>query len=147
MSKARIGLKTVLRSWGLLRADPEQGFYPSMPLVRPLPDGKTWELLENFAYTDENGITSTVIASKEHPFIFDFATIPQFAWSLVGGPADGKYRNAAVVHDWDCWIQDEPWQVVHRRFLSGMKFSGVITWKRWTLFLAVWCFGPKWKQD
>ena len=134
----------LFRSWGLLRACAEHGFQPAMPKVKPLPDGRSWNLVEDFSYTDEIGITSMAIASEEHPFKFDFASIPQFAWSLIGGPATGKYRLSAIIHDWDCSIRLDPWQVVHRRFLSGMKFSGVEWWKRQALFWCVWFFGPRW---
>lgn len=121
-----------------------QGFIPRMPEVRPLPDGKNWLLVEDFSYTDEHGATSTARATKDNPFKFDFASIPRFAWRIVGPPATGKYRYAAIIHDFDCRQRTQSWQVVHRRFLSGMKYCQVAWWKRWIMFVMVWSFGPRW---
>lgn len=33
-------------------------------------------------------------------------------WSFIGGPFEGKYRNASVVHDFLCKVQKRPWRSV-----------------------------------
>tara|TARA_R110002126_G_scaffold5579_1_gene29465 strand:- start:1588 stop:1971 length:384 start_codon:yes stop_codon:yes gene_type:complete len=38
------------------------------------------------------------ITIKEE-FIYDGASIPEFAWSLIGSPFTGEYRIPALVHD------------------------------------------------
>ncbi len=121
-----------------------QGYLPHIPNVKPLPYGEKWILIADFQYTDENGVTSRAEGTEEHPFEFDFTSIPKFAWSIVGGPATGKYRYAAIIHDWDCRQRKETWQIVHKRFLSGMKFSKVSWVKRSTMYGLVHRFGPRW---
>lgn len=84
--------------------------------VRALDNGRDWQVLEDFYYVTDvtlagwpahmkdvsNGrVTKAWGARIEIPkgFVTDFASIPRPLWSIVGGPADGKYRKAAVVHD------------------------------------------------
>lgn len=33
-------------------------------------------------------------------FVFDGASIPRLLWTLVGSPMTGRYRDAAIIHDW-----------------------------------------------
>ena len=63
-------------------------------------------------------------------FVSDGASIPKIAWSIVGGPWTGKYRNAAVVHDYLYSVQTFTRRITDREFLRGMKGLGVSWWKR-----------------
>jgi hypothetical protein len=60
-----------------------------------LPDGRSMKLLETFRYVDANGVAWA--APKDS--VVDGASIPQEFWTFIGGPFEGKYRNASVCHD------------------------------------------------
>ena len=105
-----------------------------------LPDGRTMKLLETFRYIDANGVTWT--APKDA--VVDGASIPQEFWTFIGGPFEGKYRNASVCHDVACDERKHSWQDVHHMFYNAMRCSGVEDAEAKTMFWAVWNFGPKW---
>src|SRR5687768_7819159 len=46
------------------------------------------------------------------------ASIPQFAWSIIGGPFEGLYRDASVIHDVACEQKARAWEAVHESFRS-----------------------------
>lgn len=106
--------------------------------VRPLNDGISWVLLDEFSYDVGflgSGDTITVPAG----FITDFASIPKFAWSIIGGPW-GKYGKAAVIHDYLFATQQRSWKETNQIFLEGMKVLGVSWMKRTTMYSLVMVF-------
>ena len=121
------------------------GSYPNRPLrlrdVVP-PDGRRFVLESDFAYEDNNG--RTWLAPTD--LLTDGATIPSLFWSVIGGPWDGLYREAAVVHDAFCCAQTARWQDVHRMFYQAMRCSGVGKVQAKTMFYAVWLGGPRWTK-
>lgn len=76
----------------------------------------------------------------------DGASIPQSFWSVIGGPFEGRYRDAAVNHDYECCAQQHPWQDVHRMFYDGMMARGVEDWLACLMYFAVYFFGPRWPK-
>lgn len=76
--------------------------------------------------------------------IVDGASIPKFAWLIIGSPFIGKYRRASVIHDVYCDNQTRPWQEVHWIFYQMMLADGVEKIKAWTMYQAVYYFGPRW---
>jgi len=121
------------------------GFYPNRPLrLRDLipPDGRRFALEKDFVYEDTEGVAW--LAPTD--LLTDGATIPSVVWSVIGGPWDGLYREAAVVHDAYCCGQTAPWQDVHRMFYEAMRCSGVGSVQAKTMFYAVWLAGPRWSQ-
>lgn len=106
------------------------------------PDGRTMTLVEPFAYVDPSG--SRWDAPKGATV--DGASIPQFAWSFIGGPFEGKYRASSVIHDVACVERTRPWEVVHQAFYTGMLASGVSTTKAKVMYAAVYHFGPRWAE-
>jgi len=105
-------------------------------------DGRTMTLLDNFEYVDPRD--RKWVAPKGH--IVDGASIPRFAWPLIGGPFEGKYRDSSVIHDVGCDKHWAPWQVVHEVFYMGMITSGVQEWLAKVMYAAVYHFGPRWEQ-
>ena len=124
-------------------------------------DGKLWRLLKSFWYDvgeEDSGERVIVIAG----FLTDFASVPRFAWPIIGHPT-GRYGKASVVHDWlyrypksgvltvgqfDMCI---PIPRTRRRcdqiFLEGMQVLGISWWKRTVMYSAVRVGGGKpWKQ-
>lgn len=106
-------------------------------------DGRTMTLKEDYVYLDPVGVKWTAPRGS----IIDGASIPQFLWSLIGGPYEGRYRKASVVHDVACVRRTEPWQVVHRMFFNAMRCSGVGVAKAKAMYWAVYNCGPRLGRD
>lgn len=77
--------------------------------------------------------------------VVDGASIPKIFWSFVGGPFEGQYRNASIVHDTECDAKTYAWQAVHRMFYNASRAGGVGWIKAHVLYAAVYYFGPRWK--
>lgn len=103
-------------------------------------DERRMVLLEDFIYVDPKGRSWTAPKGSKT----DGASIPQVAWSFVGGPFDGQYREAAVIHDAYCESKSEPWRDVHRIFFYANRAAGVSEAKSKLLYGAVMIGGPKW---
>src|SRR5215212_6173826 len=58
-------------------------------------DGRKMRLLSAFAYKDPSNHVWTAPVNS----IIDGASIPRIFWTIAGGPFEGKYRKASVVHD------------------------------------------------
>lgn len=120
-------------------------------IVSPLPNGKTWVLRRDFSYDvgeENSGETIQVPAG----FITDFASVPRVLWVLF--PRWGKYGNAAVVHDYLYWMQQDEYRRkrADEIFLEGMRDAlGVGAMKAYTLYLSVraggWAAWKKNKED
>lgn len=104
------------------------------------PDGRTMVLAEPFAYIDPAGMRWDAPAGST----IDGASIPQLAWSIIGGPFEGKYRDSSVIHDVACVEKRRPWKSVHYTFYTGMLASGVGGAKAKIMYGAVYHFGPRW---
>lgn len=105
-----------------------------------LDDGRRMKLLSPLTYLDSQG--ERWIAPEGS--IVDGASIPQFAWSVIGGPFEGKYRKASVIHDVACVEKRRPWELVHEAFYNGMRASGVSELTAKIMYAAVYHFGPRW---
>jgi hypothetical protein len=101
---------------------------------------RNMRLLRDFVFTDPNDKVWTAQAGYET----DGASIPRAAWSAAGGPFDGQYRDAAVIHDQYCSLKTETWQATHRVFYDGMISSGVNELIAKGFYAAVVVGGPRW---
>jgi hypothetical protein len=110
-------------------------------VLKPLPDGRNMKVVNDFTYTDWTGHTLTARAG----FVSDGATIPRAVWSLVGGPWDGAYRDAAVVHDVGCVSHKYTWRDTHRLFYEAMLDAGVDRSLALTMYWGVLVGGPRWE--
>jgi len=99
-------------------------------------------LLASFAYIDPTG--QKWEAPKDS--VVDGASIPQFAWSFIGGPFEGNYREASVIHDVGCDQKVRPWNIVHEAFYWAMRASQVESWRAKVMYAAVYHFGPRWER-
>jgi hypothetical protein len=98
------------------------------------------KLLEPFAFKGPD----CKVWSVPKGAIVDGASIPQAFWSIIGGPFEGRYRDASVVHDYYCKVRTEPSDQVHEMFYHAMLENGVDSNKAKVMFYAVYWFGPKW---
>lgn len=127
------------------RSSPPWGSYPHRPanLVDLVPpDGRRFSLVHDFDYIDPSQRRWNAPAG----LITDGASIPIPFWDVIGGPYEGLYREAALVHDAACCAQTTPWQDVHYMFYNAMRCSGVSWSKAKLMFYAVWYQGPRWTR-
>ena len=117
------------------------GHFEGRPLTKWQDDGRLMTLMEDFAYVDR-GAQCWRAASG---ITIDGASIPQALWAIVGGPYEGRYRNASVVHDAQCLApHGSRWEDVHRMFYAACRAGGVRPLKALLMFTAVWLGGPRW---
>src|SRR6266436_814094 len=81
-------------------------------------DGRNMRLLVPFGYVDPGGASWDVPPGA----VTDGASIPRVFWSIAG-PFEGKYRDAAVVHDYYCVTQSRSWRDTHLMFYRAMRAS------------------------
>jgi hypothetical protein len=105
-------------------------------------DGITMVLLNELRYTDPYG--QVWVAPKGSRV--NGASIPKAFWSMIGGPFEGKYRNASVLHDVAYDEQTRPWQEVDRMFYNAMRCSGVGAVTAKTMYYTLVRHGRHWKQ-
>lgn len=103
-----------------------------------------FRLHEDFVFQDPNGLEW--VAPKDE--VVDGASIPWYAWSLVGGPFSGNYLNAAIIHDYYCCSRSREYHSTHHAFWLGMRAAGVSKPMAWTFWAAVRMRGPDyWSVD
>jgi hypothetical protein len=117
------------------------GHFDGTPVTKWNPDGRTMTLLTELRYTDPQGeVWVAPIGSQ-----VDGASIPRYLWSVMGGPFEGKYRNASVLHDVAYGERKRPWQDCDRMFYNAMRCSGVGVTEAKTMYYALYRFGNHWK--
>lgn len=96
----------------------------------------TYVLLSDFRYRRICGLIVRVPAD----FFTNGASIPRFWWRLIGPPMSGRYREAAVVHDF-LWEEARKGRVsygfANAVFREAMEMLGVAWWRRWVMWAAV----------
>ena len=117
------------------------GYYTGEPVTRWNPDGRTMTLLSELHYTDPKGVVWVAPAGSQ----VDGASIPRYLWSIMGGPFEGKYRNASVLHDVAYGQRNRPWWDCDRMFYNAMRCSGVSAVEAKTMYYALYRFGNHWK--
>ena len=113
------------------------GYYSGPVDTRWENDGRSMTLLNELRYTDPKGVVWIAPAGSK----VDGASIPRSLWSLMGGPFEGKYRNASVLHDVAYDQHIRPWQECDRMFYNAMRCSGVSAIEAKTMFYALYRFG------
>ena len=117
------------------------GHYSGYVEARWENDGRTMTLLNELRYTDPDGVVWIAPAGS----VVDGASIPRSLWSLMGGPFEGRYRNASVLHDVSYDQKTRPWSVCDRMFYNAMRCSGVSGVEAGTMYYALRKFGHHWK--
>jgi hypothetical protein len=105
-------------------------------------DGRTMTLKQPFTYVDPNGVIWEAPPGSR----VDGASIPRFFWTSIGGPFEGPYRDASVIHDVACVQKSRPWRDVHRAFYTAMRASAVGRIQAKIMYAAVFHFGPRWAE-
>lgn len=118
------------------------GYYSGQVEARWENDGRHMTLLSELRYTDPEGVIWVAPAQS----VVDGASIPRALWSLMGGPFDGKYRNASVLHDVAYDQKARPWKQCDRMFYNAMRCSGVSATEAKTMYYALYRHGRHWKR-
>ena len=122
---------------------PTWGRFDGQVVARWHDDGREMTLVEPFAYLDPRSLRWDAPAGA----VVNGASIPRAFWSLIGGPFEGQFRNASVVHDVACEERSRPWQSVHRMFYEACRCGGVAVVTAKTMYYAVHHFGPRWRVE
>lgn len=117
------------------------GWFEDCVRARWLDDGRYMALLEPLVFHQTQGNRIWTAPARTRT---DGASIPPPFWLIIGGPFEGKYRDASVNHDYECCVQQNPWREVHRMFYDGMMARGEEAWRAKLMYLAVYFFGPRW---
>ena len=104
------------------------------------PDDRNVQLLEPFGYKDSKGVDWDVPAGT----ISDGASIPWSLWTFIGGPYDGPYRDAAILHDYFCDQKTRTWEQVHAMFLEAALKRGTTESIAQTMYAGILYGGPRW---
>ncbi len=118
------------------------GFFSGEVDARWEPDGRSMVLLDELRYTDPYGQVWIAPAGAH----VDGASIPRAFWSVIGGPFEGKYRKASVLHDVAYDDQNRPWEDVDRMFYTAMRASGVGVLTAKTMYYVLVRHGRHWKH-
>ncbi len=116
------------------------GYYIGAPVTQWNPDGRSMTLLHSLRYVDPEGILWVAPAGS----VVDGASIPRALWTLMGGPFEGKYRNASVLHDVAYTMQNRPARDCDRMFYHAMRCSGVSAVEAKTMYYALIRFVWHW---
>jgi len=146
-SPSFIGVKSMLRlsalvfSIVILQGCASQNFgkFEGDVVTKWLSD-RDMQLVQDFAYIDP------VLVRWDAPkgSVINGASIPQPLWSIIGGPFEGGYRNASVVHDVACDEKKRPWEDAHYMFYTACRLGGVGAIKAKIMYAGVYIFGPRW---
>jgi len=135
------GDKTPAWVRGALKQQNKFGHYSGYVEARWENDGRTMTLLSELRYTDPEGKVWIAPAGS----VVDGASIPRSLWSPMGGPFEGRYRNASVLHDVAYDQKTRPWSDCDRMFYNAMRCSGVGAVEAGTMYYALRKFGHHWK--
>ncbi|HEV3409047.1 MAG TPA: DUF1353 domain-containing protein [Chthoniobacterales bacterium] len=105
-------------------------------------DGRTMVLLNELRYTDPYGQVWIAPAGSR----VDGASIPRAFWPIIGGPFEGKYRNASVLHDVAYDEQRVSPQEADLMFYNAMRCSGVNPVTAKTMYYVLLRHGRHWKH-
>src|SRR3990167_4905100 len=95
---------------------------------------RLWRIEREFTYyIGEENSNEFVIVPKG--FITDFASVPRPFWFLF--PPDGKYTQAAVLHDYILHEGIYSYPKADYIFYEAMGVLKVPPWNRWIMYRAV----------
>lgn len=125
----------------------KRGFFEGEVVTEWLDDGRLMVLRSEFRYVD---LRRELVWVALPGLIFDGASIPRAAWSIIGGPFAGKHRRAALLHDQYCQLgragkSPYPSSLVHAVFYDMLLVEGTPRWRAVLVAGAARLFGPRFK--
>lgn len=89
--------------------------------AKPDDNFRDMKLLAPFAFKDPRGVVWEVPTG----YVTNGASVPWGLWNIVGGPYDGPYRDAAVLHDYYTDNKVRTWEDTHRMYYEAAIARGV----------------------
>ena len=99
------------------------------------------KLVQPFGYIDRRGVHWDVPVG----YVTNGASIPTSLWAVVGGPFDGPYRDAAVLHDYYCEAKTRTSDDTHRMYYEASVARGTSEQVASTMYAGLIFGGPKWE--
>lgn len=99
------------------------------------------KLVQPFGYIDPRGVHWDVPVG----YVTNGASIPTSLWAVVGGPFDGPYRDAAVLHDYYCEAKTRTSDDTHRMYYEAALARGTSENIASTMYAGLVFGGPVWK--
>ena len=118
----------------------EFGRFEGSVQVEWLDDGREMKTISRVSYIDPKGMEWTVPVGTKT----DGASTPQATWSMYP-PYAGKYRKAALIHDYYCEIRTRSWRDTHNMFYNALRASGMDSLNSKIMWSAVFMQGPRWE--
>jgi hypothetical protein len=136
----------VLTSISAAQAQTKFGEFQGDVITKWLTTGEM-ELYQDVVFVDAK--SQKWLASKGTKI--NGASIPRACWTIVGDPYDKRFRRASVIHDAYCTSEalrkERTWKEVHRMFYDGCRADGTGEKLAYTLYGAVYQFGPQWNEQ
>jgi hypothetical protein len=87
--------------------------------------------------------TRTTVIVVPAGFVTDGATTPPILWPIMGHPFSGSLFRATTLHDYEIVTRNAPSKIVHRRFYTALRATGVGRVRAALFYVAVRLFGPR----
>ncbi len=84
-------------------------------------DPQLFKLDQPFTFVDPNGLNWTAPSGE----VVDGASIPWWAWTIVGSPFTDNNIRASVIHDYYCCAKTRNYLDTHTAFWRALRLSGV----------------------
>jgi hypothetical protein len=110
---------------------------------RPADTFRDIKLIDPFGFVDSRGVHWDVPTG----YVSNGASIPPTLWPVVGGPLDGPYRDAAVIHDYYCDQRTRTDDDTHRMFYEAAVARGTSENIASTMYMGIIFGGPKWQLE
>jgi hypothetical protein len=98
----------------------------------------------NITYVEPDGVTRHFIPNG---FVYDGASVPMWAWSIIGHPFERPFRRAAAMHDYHCRYENISSDRAHKLFHLALRSEGVGWLRAKLMYRAVLHFGPQFEQS
>ena len=108
--------------------------------AKPTDSFRDMKLLDTFGFIDPSGTHWDVPAG----YVTNGASIPWGLWNIIGGPYDGPYRDAAVIHDYYSEKKLKGWEATHLMFYQAALARGVSDTIASTMYAGLLLGGPRW---
>ena len=105
----------------------------NVTLLTDGPTGREVMVMDDIRYCFNRWLGFSVTVPKG--FVSDLTTVPRILWRLI--PPHGRYRAAAILHDYLYKEQKPLRRTVDEIFNVVMKRLGVGYWQRWLLYAGV----------
>lgn len=106
----------------------------TQPLTVTKISARKWKVEREFEYHIGSEDSNEIITVPKG-FMTDFASVPRLFWIIL--PPDGRYTQAAVLHDYILKIKLYSYSKSDRIMLEAMTVLKVSWWKRHLMYRAL----------